>query len=341
MRRFRIFTWHVHGSYLYYLAHVPHEFYLPVKPDRPSGYQGRRGPFPWPPNVHEVPVEGVRDLEIECVLFQSSGHYLEDQYEILSDAQRRAPRVYLEHDPPRGHPTDTRHIVDKPDVLLVHVTPFNALMWDCGRTPTCVIEHGVVVPEGVRYAGDLARGLVVVNGLSWRGRRIGADLLDRVRRAVPLDIVGMESEAVGGLGEVPHDRLPAFMARYRFVFHPVRYTSLALAVCEAMMVGVPIVGFATTELPTVVANDVSGYIDTSLSRLVPRMRALLDDPDLARRLGQGARRAALVRFGIGRFVQDWNAALARVIARAIHPPPDATRPSGPAATAAAASGDGL
>lgn len=198
MRRLRILTWHVHGSYLYYLSRAPHDFYLPVKPDRPAGYNGRRGPFPWPANVHEVPAEEVRRLDVDCVLFQSATHYLEDQHEILSPAQRRGPRIYLEHDPPRQHPTDTRHVVDDPDVLLVHVTAFNALMWDSGRTPTCVIEHGVAIPEGVRYTGELARGLVVVNGLSWRGRRVGADLLDRVRKDVPLDIVGMASEAVGG-----------------------------------------------------------------------------------------------------------------------------------------------
>jgi ADP-heptose:LPS heptosyltransferase len=29
--------------------------------------------------------------------------------EILTEAQRRLPRIYLEHDPPREHPTDTRH----------------------------------------------------------------------------------------------------------------------------------------------------------------------------------------------------------------------------------------
>ena len=41
MRRLRIFTWHVHGSYLYYLAQVPHTIYLPVRAGWPEGYCGR------------------------------------------------------------------------------------------------------------------------------------------------------------------------------------------------------------------------------------------------------------------------------------------------------------
>ena len=32
-------------------------------------------------------------------------------------------------------------------------------MWDSGRTPTTVvIDHGVIVREGVRYTGELERG---------------------------------------------------------------------------------------------------------------------------------------------------------------------------------------
>jgi glycosyltransferase involved in cell wall biosynthesis len=312
MRRLRILTWHVHGSYLYYLSRVPHDWYLPVAPGRPPGYGGRGGPFPWPANVREVPVDEVRDLELDCVLFQARAHYLEDQHRLLSESQRRLPRIYLEHDPPREHPTDTRHLVDDPGVLLVHVTPFNALMWDSPGVPTAVVEHGVVVPPGVHWSGDLPRGLVIVNHLARRGRRLGADVFERARRDVPLDLVGMGWEECGGLGEVPHDRLPALAARYRFLFNPIRYTSLGLAVCEAMMLGMPVVGLATTEMATAIDHGVSGYVDTRVDRLVERMHALLADHALAARLGEGARRAARQRFGIDRFVADWTRILADV-----------------------------
>ena len=317
MRRLRILTWHVHGGYLFYLARVPHDLYVPVKAGRPEGYVGLApGGYPWPGNLHEVPAEHVSRLDVDCVLSQTHGQWLEEREAILSAEQRRLPRVHLEHDPPRGHPVDQRHPVDDPDALLVHVTPFNELMWDSGRSPTRVVEHGVVVPEDVRYTGELARGLALVNELPRRGRRVGADVFARVteREGVPLDLVGMGSEPAGGLGEVPHDRLPAFEARYRFLFNPIRYTSLGLAVCEAMMVGMPVVGLATTEMATVVENGVSGYVDTNVGRLVERMRELLADPAEARRLGEAARRRALERFSIDRFVRDWSDAFALVAA---------------------------
>ncbi len=312
MRSLRILTWHVHGSYLYYLSHVPHDLFLPVRAGRPEGYGGRSSGFPWPPNVLEVPADRVADLELDAVLFQSRRNWEVDRSEILSPAQRELPAVYLEHDPPRENPTDTRHPVDDPNVLLVHVTPFNALMWDSGRTPTRVIDHGVTVPEGLTPTYELARGIAVVNNIARRGRRLGPDLFEAARREIPIDLVGLNSGDVGGLGDLPLASLPAFERRYRFFFNPIRYTSLGLAVCEAMMLGLPVVGLATTEMSTAVENGVSGFVDTNPAILVDRMHELLGSPSLARKLGEAARVRARERFGIGRFVRDWNRALAEV-----------------------------
>ncbi len=312
MRPLRILTWHIHGNYLYYLVQCPHEFYLPVKPGSPEGYAGKAAGFPWPDRVYEVPSDKVKDLELDCVIFQSAGNYLEDQYEILSEEQRRLPGIYLEHDPPRQHPTDTRHIVDDPNALLVHVTHFNRLMWDSGRTPTCVIEHGVLIPDGIAYKGDLACGLVVVNNLKKRSRRVGEDIFYAVRERIALELVGMQSQEAGGRGEIGHEELAEFASHYRFFFNPIRYTSLGLAVCEAMMIGMPVVGLATTEMVKAVQNGVSGYVDTDIDILVERMAELLENPEQAKTLGDGARRFARERFSIGRFVHDWDRTLRSV-----------------------------
>ena len=311
-RRLRVFTWHVHGTYLYYLSHVDHDIFVPVKPGLPEGYGGRAGSMPWPPNLHEVPADKVHELEFDCILFQSERNYRLDQYEVLSEAQQRLPRIYLEHDPPRLHPTDTRHAVDDPNVLLVHVTHFNDLMWDSGRTPTRVIEHGVIVPEGLEYTGELPRAIAVVNNLASRGRRLGLDVFECAAETVPIDLVGMGAEKLGGLGEMQRDELFAAEVRRRLFFNPIRYTSLGLSVCEAMMLGLPVVGLATTEMVTVLENGVSGYVDTDVNRLVDAMRGLLSDPGEAKRLGRGAKRTALERFNIQRFARDWNETFALV-----------------------------
>jgi glycosyltransferase involved in cell wall biosynthesis len=86
-------------------------------------------------------------------------------------------------------------------------------------------------------------------------------------------------------------------------------------VCEAMMIGMPIVALATTEMPTVLENGRSGIIDTDPERLIEGARRLLVDPQAARRLGSAAREIARERFAIERFVRDWNQVFGEVIGR--------------------------
>ncbi len=313
-RRLRILVWHIHGSYLNALARVDHDWYLPVKPDRPEGYGGRGATFDLPPNLREVPAEAVRDLDLDLIVYQTPKNWGEDAAEILSPAQRALPRIYLEHNTPKPDAVNTRHPVDDPDALLIHVTHYNRLMWDNGRTPTTVIEHSVAIDPGAVYRGDVPRGITVVNGMQKRPRITGLDLFLQARETVPLDLAGMETEELGGLGDVPYRDLHRIVAGYRFLFSPIRYTSLPLAVIEAMTIGMPVVALATTELPTVIEDGVSGYVSCDPEVLIARMRGLLVDPELARRLGENGRQVARDRFGLERFGRDWNAAFNRVLA---------------------------
>lgn len=313
MRRLKILTWHVHGSYLFNLVQAPHNFYLPTRRGRPEGYGGRSGHFPWPDNVYDVPFDRVRDLTVDLVLFQSTKNFLVDRFDVLSSVQRELPSIFLEHNTPRAHPTDTRHPVDDPTVLLVHCTHFNALMWDNGRSPTMVVPHGVTVPDDVEWTGERVRGITAVNGIQRRGRLAGYDIFLRARERVPIDLVGMGSEFLHGLGDLPHDHLLRLEASYRFFFNPIRYTSMPLSVIEAMAVGLPVVALATTELPGTIPHREAGLVTNDLDELLSGMDQLLRDHDLARRWGTRAREIARETFGIQRFVRDWERAFRRVL----------------------------
>ncbi len=304
-RRLRILTWHVHGNYLYNLTQVPHDFFLVTDSARSPNHGGRSGTLPWGDNVYEAHVDAVGKMSFDVLLFQHRPAWDEEQHRLLSRAQRRLPRIYLEHDPPQEHPTNTLHWVDDPEVLLVHVTGFNALMWDAGGIPTRIVEHGVKPLAQAHYTGERRSGIVVVNHIERRGRRLGHDIFRKVAQQVPLCLVGMGSERSGGEGEIPSADLPRRLATHRFFFNPIRYTSLGLALIEAMMVGVPVVGLATTELATVIRSGENGLADTRVDRLVDGMRRLLDDPAEARRLGEAGRRTAMSRFHIERFKKDW------------------------------------
>jgi len=318
MRRFKILMWHIHGSYLNAITRVDHDWYLPVKPHFGDGYGGR-GQYGLPDFVREIPAERVRDLDLDLIVFQTPRNWQEDQFEILTPGQRSLPRIYLEHNVPRPHATDTRHIVDDPATLIVHVTHYNRLMWDNNTSPTFVVEHSVAIDPEARYRGGLERGITVINGPQRRPRIAGYDLFLAAREQVPLDIAGMETEAFGGLGDIKYGRLHQYISDYRFLFSPMRYTSLPLAVIEGMTVGMPIVALATTELPTVIQHGVSGFLSCELDELVDHMRYLLTHPDEARRMGEQARKVAEQRFNMDRFSRGWNAAFERALEVAQRP----------------------
>jgi hypothetical protein len=311
----RVLTWHIHGSYLWYQSHVPVTWLLPVTPERQTGYVGRGETFDWPDNVIEVPAEDVRDLDIDVVLTQHRSNWDTDRHALLGDRVYDLPWVHVEHDPPPQWPNEALHPVQDEAATLVHVTPFNALMWDSGVTPSRVVDHGVVVPD-LTWTGERESAIAVVNNLYRRGRRLGPDIFDRVAADVPVDLAGMNNETYARwLGDVRLRELHARLPEYRVFFNPIRYTSLGLAVCEAMALGLPIVGLATTEMASAVRNGVNGWVDTDPAKLTAHLRRLLLDRDEAAELSQGARKVASERFGIDRFVADWTDVLERAAGR--------------------------
>ncbi|MGW0120316.1 glycosyltransferase [Streptomyces sp. NPDC003327] len=317
-----ILLWHVHGSWTTAFVQGPHTYLVPVDAERGPDGRGRAETFVWPSSVREVTPEVLARTQVDLVVLQRP-HEEELATRWMGGRRpgRDVPAVYLEHNTPRGDVPDTRHpVADRPDLTLVHVTHFNRLFWDNGSTRTVVIEHGVVDP-GHLYTGRLARAAVVVNEPVRRRRYVGTDLLPGLSEAVPLDVFGMRTEGLAEELGVPADRcrsadlpqrhLHAAMAERRLYLHPVRWTSLGLSLIEAMHLGMPVVVLASTEAVEAVPPG-TGTLSTRPEVLAEAARRYLDDPEAAARDGARARQAALERYGLKRFLDDWERLLAEV-----------------------------
>ncbi|MGI5336206.1 glycosyltransferase [Streptomyces sp. CA-181903] len=311
----RILLWHVHGSWTTAFVQGPHTYLVPVTPDRGPDGLGRAATFDWPESVVEVPPEELRDTDVDLLVLQRP-HEIGLAREWLGRRPGvEVPTVYLEHNAPGGPVPDTRHpAADRPELTIVHVTHFNRLMWDCGTTPTAVIEHGIVDP-GPLWTGRLERAAVVVNEPLRRGRTTGTDLLPYFSEAAPLDVFGMGTEGIAGRLGVLEDRcrgrelvqsaLHPALAERRVYLHPVRWTSLGLSLLEAMHLGMPVVALATTEACEAVPPG-AGVLSNRLDVLHDAVRGFVAEPELARETGRAARKAALARYGLPRFLDDWD-----------------------------------
>lgn len=310
----RLLIWHVHGSWTTALVHGDHEYLIPVTDDRGPDGRGRARTWDWPPSAVEVTRAEAADADVDVVVLQRP-HELEDLAERWLGGRRPGrdvPAVYVEHNAPQGRIAAMRHpATDRPDLTLVHVTHFNDLFWDAGSTPTRVIEHGIVDP-GHRYSGELERAAVVVNEPRRRGRVTGTDLLGRLNGRVPLDLFGIGAGALGGWENLRQAELHAEMARRRAYLHPIRWTSLGLSLIEAMQLGMPVVALAATEVPDAVP-PAAGIVSTDVDELRAGLQRLVDDPVDARARGAAARTVALERYGLDRFLSDWDALLEEAV----------------------------
>jgi len=310
-----ILLWHVHGSWTTALVQGGHTYLLPLTPDRGPDGRGRADTWDWPESAREVPHHRLPEEPVDVVILQRP-----HEIALVEDWLGRrpgvdVPAVYVEHNTPKRDVPNTRHpLADRADIPLVHVTHFNELFWDNGIARTTVIEHGIVDP-GPRWTGELAHAAVVVNEPIRRWRVTGTDLLPRFAAAGPLDVFGMTTDALRGDGlrtyELPQHRLHAELARRRVYVHPIRWTSLGLSLLEAMHVGMPVVALATTEAVEAVPPG-AGVLSTRVDDLVDAVCTFLHDRALAAETGRRGREAALARYGVQRFLLDWDRLLKEV-----------------------------
>jgi hypothetical protein len=312
-----VLLWHVHGAWTTAFVRGKHRYLVPVTPGRGPWGLGRARTYEWPETVTEVRPADLADAEVDLVVAQRP-----EELELASRWLRRrvpgdVPVIFVEHNTPKDGrvPTSRHPLADRDDLVVAHVTHFNALFWDTGGTRTAVVEHGIVEPA-VRYRGDLPRIGVAINEPVRRWRVTGTDLLPRFAGAAPLDVFGMGTAGLAERLGLPPDRLGVYddppqgqmhgeMARRRAYLHPHRWTSLGLSLLEAMTIGMPVLALATTEAVAAVPPE-AGVLSANVGTLVDAAHWLIDEPDAAARLGESARRAALARYGLDRFLADWD-----------------------------------
>ncbi|WFF04107.1 glycosyltransferase [Micromonospora sp. WMMD964] len=311
-----ILLWHVHGSWTTSFVHGDHRYLIPTTPDRGPYGLGRARTYPWPDSAVEVTPEDLPGTDVDVVILQRPEEIDRAEQWLRRRPGRDVPAVYVEHNTPKGDVPDTRHpMADRDDLLIAHVTGFNQIFWDTGTTRTTVVDHGIVAPA-VSYTGELDRLAVVINEPVRRGRVTGTDLLPRFAEIAPLDVFGM---GVAGLADhlglpadrlishddVPQHRMHAELARRRAYLHLCRWTSLGLSLIEAMAIGMPVVALATTEAVMAVPPE-AGALATRTDTLLDAARRFIDEPATARQAGAAARTAARDRYGLDRFLADWD-----------------------------------
>jgi GT2 family glycosyltransferase/2-polyprenyl-3-methyl-5-hydroxy-6-metoxy-1,4-benzoquinol methylase len=202
-----------------------------------------------------------------------------------------------------------------------------------------VIPPGIDVAEYGGYRGDTAAALTVANLLRERAHMLGFDQLQAGLEGLPWTIVGA-SPSLQSREATSWDALKDLYRAHRLYAHATQWPwedGHNLALLEAMATGMPVVAWAN---PTsVIREGRDGFVADDPETFTAWTRRLLDDHELAHRLGEQARRRVAEQFPLEAFVERWRAALAQaansrppaVAVAAPWPAPEATPIDVPAA----------
>lgn len=173
-----------------------------------------------------------------------------------------------------------------------------------------VVQNSADPDQYLDPVGDLACGIRVANHVTGKRVFLAWDFHEAALHDIPMRLVGHNPELPGVEPADDWDHLKRMLAAHRFMVHTAdpRYEDgYNMAVLEGMAAGLPIL---TNRHPTsIVQHGVTGFSCETPDAMRAHARQLLDDPALARRLGDNARAYVARHFGPDRFRVEFTRAL--------------------------------
>tara|TARA_B100000519_G_scaffold40574_1_gene30454 strand:- start:9591 stop:10610 length:1020 start_codon:yes stop_codon:yes gene_type:complete len=219
------------------------------------------------------------------------------------------PLVSLEHTLPI--PTWGEDVLESTRQMRGHLNLFisrysiDAWGWQEGKD-TLVITHGVDT-DLFKPNNEVEREdhiLSVVNDWINRDWCCGFGIWQNVIKGLPFKVVG----DTPGLSE-PASSTEELVASYqnsRIFLNTSTISPVPTALLEAMSCGCAIVTTATCMIPEIVENGVNGFISNDMDELKEYLVMLLNDEDLAEKMGKAARKTIVDRFSVERFASKWD-----------------------------------
>ncbi|CAD7772666.1 Ubiquinone biosynthesis O-methyltransferase [Candidatus Methanoperedenaceae archaeon GB50] len=170
-----------------------------------------------------------------------------------------------------------------------------------------VITPGIDPNEFENYQGHWPKVLRVGNFLKERDIMMGFSLQEEILKGIPSTILGLNPTLPNARFSRSFEDLKKNYSRHRLYLNTTvedYEDGYNLATLEAMATGMPIVSIANRTSPII--DGVNGYISDNIEYLRERIRMLLMDKGLAKRIGKEARNTVVEKFGIKEFLEKWN-----------------------------------
>ncbi len=203
------------------------------------------------------------------------------------------------------------------------ISDFNQSQWKFSKYNSSVIPHGVDTefwnPETPSKSETKNKidyppfCLNVVNYFPDRNWCCGFDLWREVTKNLPTLVKGKSSNRAFSRPAEDKDELRYYYQQARLFLNTSLHSPIPTVILEAMSCGCPIVSTETCMIPEVVEHGVNGFMSNDPEELEGYCIKLLNDPVLANKMGQAARKTIEDKYNLPKFIENWNKLLYKTI----------------------------
>lgn len=254
------------------------------------------------------------DVDFDLVLCQNKF----GQFQLGQNIARQLqlPVVCLEHTlpMPMWPPERLEAMRNMVGDINVFISDFSVVEWGFSPFDSVVIKHCVdsdyFFPDD--ELGNIEREnriLSVVNDWINRDWCCGFQIWQRVTQGLPVFPVG---DTKGLSKPAKPDELVGLYSGSRIFVNTSTISPVPTALLEAMSCGCAVVSTATCMIPEIIENGVNGFITNNEDEMRAYLEQLLNDKELATKLGKAARQTIIDKFSVERFTMEWNDIFNRV-----------------------------
>lgn len=250
-------------------------------------------------------------LDFDCILSQHKFGQLQISKQI--GRQLQLPIISLEHTLPMPNWPKSRlqQLKDLRGDINLFISEYSRAAWGWEETEAEIVHHGVDT-EFWKPDENIEREKVVLSVVNdWinRGHICGFDIWQEVTKGLPVFPVGDTPNLSKPAKST--EQLREFYRRCGVFLNTSRISPIPSVVLEAMSNSCAVVSTDNCMLPEIIKNGENGFITNDKKKMREYLELLLNDKDLAYKIGQAARATIVEKFGLNKFVNRWNEIIKR------------------------------
>ena len=302
-----LLVFNCHGAWVYQLGVLGYNLDIIV------GLKGKKHPA-WDKRMRPVPPSS-RLITLSEALKSTTNYYCivtHNMTDLLDVKLRPEPRINVIHlmietraleEKSKIAPEKMKEVLREYLELIgghaVAVTMSKGKSWDLTED---IVRNSSNPEDYLPYSGHLACGLRIANSIEKRKKYLLWDFQEIAFSTIPIRIVGHNPGMPGVEASKNWDHLKEMLQSHRFYIHtadPKYEDGFNMAALEAMAAGMPILGNRHPTSP--IQHGKSGFLSDNPNELQKYARLLLEDRDLAVKMGREAQKIVLERFSTNRF----------------------------------------